>query len=179
VTPSRTSTVDVIAARTIPVRDDPARRYLNAGLRPLQPGIWPWAVLVYGDTDTDEIASTVSQSLRRAGRDTVTLFRDGATEQTVATDLFRGNASIAAELELAKYCTRILVGRVSALSLGSTDGLTIARASVTFRLLDADGRVLKDLEISEKGGGLTEEAAIARAVDELRAVLPERLSEIM
>jgi len=57
--------------------------------------------------------------------------------------------------------------------------LVIAKATIALRLLSPDGRVLKQTEVTEKGGGLNDAAAIARAVDELRRTLPDNISTIL
>jgi len=160
---------------------DPPRsvHYLNPHLHAMHSGSWPWGVAVFGEARADDISSAVADVLSSRGREIVSLFRDRSAEQLVARDLFRGNGSLAAELHLARYCERLLIGRLSTLSLGETEGLVVAKATVTFRLLAPDGRIITDFEVTEKGGGLTDEAAVAAAVNALRNALPERMSAFL
>jgi hypothetical protein len=158
---------------------DMASRYLNPQLRTPESSSWPWAVIVFGEPRADDIASTAVESLSQHGRETVTLFRNQAAERELAAELFRGSPSLGADLNLGKYCARLLVGHVKTTSLGATDGLIIVRATVDFRLLTPRGEILSNLEVAEKGGGLTENAAADNAINSLRAALPDKLSDFL
>jgi hypothetical protein len=159
---------------------DPWTTAIDTSL-PAPSGDWPWAVIVYGEggARATDLGSAAVQTIGNQGGRTVSLFRDSSSEERFAPELFRGSHSVAARLRLARYCTRLLIGRVTATSLGSLNGLIVARATVSFHLLSADGSIIKQVDVTEKGGGLTDEAAIANAIEELRGSLSQRLTGIL
>ena len=87
----------------------------------------PWVVILVGDHPErrDDVASWVRSALSGGGHDTASLFRKVSDEQRVGVSLFRGGVGVLAGLDAGRYCSRILVGKLSVASLGSTEGLTI------------------------------------------------------
>lgn len=158
---------------------DTPSRYLAADVQPITGGASPWAVLLYGTPNANELAGKTVESLRSQGRDTVNLFRSADAEQAVAPALFGGNTSLGAQLHLGTYCTRVLVGRLTTASEPPTDGLAVAQAKITFRLLTPDGNIVREAEFSEKEGGGYESQAVSRAIDSLRASLPDKLNAFL
>ncbi|MCU1244788.1 MAG: hypothetical protein JWN02_698, partial [Acidobacteria bacterium] len=63
----------------------------------------------------------------------------------------------------------------SVVSLGATEGLYIAQATLAIHLLSPTGQILKPFELSEKGGGMDAESAQRKAIDELSEVIQRDL----
>lgn len=164
--------------RTQPQRDERSD-YLRSNLEPLTAGASRWSVLVFGDQRAGDVAMSLTDALSNHGKETVVLFRDERVERGVAPDLFRGNSSLLARLDVARYCDHLLVGRVQTSFLGAMEGLIVVRAVLSVRLLDGNGRVMGNFEVMEKGGGHTEEAATENAIVALRNAVPARISEAL
>ena len=153
--------------------------YLASGLHEPEAGSWPWALILYGSPNADDLRGKAAESLRAQGRDTVNLFRNAAAEQKLAPDLFRGDASLGQQLRLGKYCARLLVGRLDTTTQDQPNGMVMAQATVTFRLLTPDGNVVSETSFSETDGDLNKAGAINRATQALRSSLPEKISSFL
>jgi hypothetical protein len=138
----------------------------------------PWAVILIGDHPErrDDVASWVRSALGGGGHDGVSLFRKVSDEQRVGVSLFRGGVGVLSGLDAGRYCSRILVGKLSVASLGSTEGLTIARATLAVHLLSPAGEMQKAFELTEKGGGVNDETAQVNAINELQTVIQRDLA---
>jgi hypothetical protein len=150
---------------------------LNGSLPSVSGEGGPWAVIVFGDHHErhDDMVSWVRSALGGSGHDTVSLFRSVSDEQRMAGELFRGSSDVLSRLQAGRYCSRILVGKLSVVSLGATEGLYIARATLAVHLLSPTGQILKPFELSEKGGGMDAESAQSKAIDELSDVIQRDL----
>jgi hypothetical protein len=87
-----------------------------------------------GSAGADDVRAAAAGALRAAGRDTVNLYRDAAAERRAAAELFGGSSQLGRQLRLSRYCTRVLVGRLSTTRLSAEDGLVIAQAPNTSTL---------------------------------------------
>jgi hypothetical protein len=175
-TTQKTAPAGVLLPKT--PQPDPSALLLNSQLRAMESGSWPWAVIVYGESQADDVAVAASTILRRSGRENIRLFRDAATEARLAPDLFRGSPALGTDLQLARYCARLLIGRLKT-NVRDSDGTLIGEATVMFRLLTPDGDIVSTREISAKGAGPTAEAAKERAIAELCETMAGEMSEIL
>lgn len=136
-------------------------------------GSGPWAVVIYGPQQDrrGDVQSWVRSTLAGAGHDSISLFRRVSDEQRVAPELYRGSNELFESMQAQRFCSRILVGRFAVTTIGTYEGLTTAEAKLAVHVMSPLGEMLKSFELSEKGGGLDEESAKRRAVDELRTVI--------
>jgi hypothetical protein len=167
-----------IVASVFPITPTPARTSpLNASLPLITGEDGPWTVILFGDAERrDDVLSSVRSTLAQSGHDTVTIFRRTSDEQRLAPALFRGSSDVLAELQAGRYCSRILIGKLTVGRIGATEGITFARAAIAFHLLSTTGDLLKTIEFEEKGGGEDDATARRHAVDELLETVARDLS---
>lgn len=179
-TPNRPARL-VVESDALPPRSHPAMTSVASILNPL-PAIsgdtGPWAVILVGDHPErrDDVASWIRSALGGGGHDTVSLFRKVSDEQRIGVSLFRGGVGVLAGFDAGRYCSRILVGKLSVASLGSTEGLTVARATLAVHVLSPAGEMQKAFELAEKGGGVNDETARVNAINELQTVIQRELA---
>jgi len=136
----------------------------------------PWAVVVFGEQERrDDVTSSLRSVLGSSGRDTVHLFRKTSDEQRMASDLYRGHRGLFQELQAGRYCSNILVAKLSVTRIGATEGITFANATLSIHVVSPEGEMLKTFELSEKGGGEDDSSARRHAIDELLEALPREL----
>jgi hypothetical protein len=149
---------------------------LNTSLPPSSGDGGPWAVIVFGDQERrDDVTSAIRSALSGAGHDTISLFRKVSDEQRLATELFRGSADVLKDLQPGRFSSRILVGKLTLVRLGNTEGIVFARATLGVHVLSPTGEILKQFDLSAKGGGEDESSARRRAIDELMDEMPREL----
>jgi hypothetical protein len=149
---------------------------LNASLPVVSGDRGPWAVIIFGDQDRrDDVSASLRSALGESGHDTVSLFRRVADEQRSAPDVFRGSSDFLRDLQAGRFCSRILVGKLSVVRAGTTEGITFAKATLTVHILSAAGETLKDFVVAEKGGGEDDSSARRHAIDELLESIPREL----
>lgn len=180
VKPTPTSPQSRATAARVPQPPSPAKvstaSILNTSLPAVSGEAGPWAVILFGEQERrEDVTSSVRSALSGSGRETVSLFRKVADEQRLAPDIFRGSGDVFQELQPGRYCSRIFAGRLSVVRLGTTQGITFARATLSVHLVSPAGEVLKMFELSEKGGGEDESTARRKAVDELIDGMPREL----
>lgn len=152
-----------------------ASRYLSAAAGSGNSAAWTVATTSDQD-DSDDVASAIGSALVSGGKELVFPFRNIDAQHSIAADLFRGDRSILSRLHLSRFCSHIVVGRLTTTPFGSIDGLFIVRATLSLRVLTCEGEFVRQFDITEKGGGLNSDAGRQRAIDELKATLPNRVA---
>jgi hypothetical protein len=149
---------------------------LNNSLRPIAADADSWAVLLFGDQERrDDVLSSVRSALSGGGHDTVSLFRKVSDEQRLAPEFFRGSSDHLRQLDAGRYCSRILTGKLVVVPIGTTEGITIARATLSVRVVSPEGDLLRSFDFAEKGGGEDDSSARRHAVDELIETITREL----
>jgi hypothetical protein len=151
---------------------------LNATLPFVSGDSRTWAVIIFGDHERrDDVTSAIRSTLAESGFDTVSLFRKTSDEQRVAPDVYRGNSDVLQEQQVGRYCSRILAAKLSIARLGVTEGITIARATLSVHVVSPAGELLNTFELVAKGGGEDDSSARRHAIDELLEAMPQEMPE--
>jgi hypothetical protein len=150
---------------------------IDSTLRPVSGNDGPWSVVIFGGRQDrrSEVQSWVRSALAGSGHDTVSLFRKVSDEQRVAPELYRASSETFATLQAGRYVSKLLVANLTVADRGATQGLYVAEAKLSVHLLSPAGEMLKDFELSEKGGGLDADTAQRNAIDELKDVIQRQL----
>src|SRR5260221_9354293 len=126
---------------------------LNASLPSVSGDGGPWAVIVFGDQERrDDVTSALRSALSGPGHGTISLFRKVSDEQRLATELVRGSADVLKDLQPGRFSSRILVGKLTLVHLGTTEGIVFAPATLPGHPLAPTGTILKQFELPGKGG---------------------------
>ena len=150
---------------------------IDPTLRPISGSDGPWSVVIFGGRQDrrGDVLSWVRSALAGSGHDTVSLFRKVSDEQRFAPELYRASSETFARLQAERYVSRLLVANLTVVDHGATQGLYVAEAKLNVHLLSPSGEMLKDFELSEKGGGLDSDTAQRNAIDELQAAIQREL----
>ncbi|HVR40870.1 MAG TPA: alpha/beta fold hydrolase, partial [Thermoanaerobaculia bacterium] len=133
----------------------------------------PWSVIIFGDHQERraDVISWMRDALGGNGHDTIVLFPKLADEQRLAPDLFRGSNSAFTRAQAGQRCSRLVIGKLSVRTVNTVDGLTIAEATLAVHVMSPSGELLRSFELTESGGGLNDDAAHRKAIEELKSVI--------
>jgi hypothetical protein len=150
-------------------RDSLRSKYLKATGRDRRSG----ADCVVAYFVGEEVPGVTAALLRASGPSAFDVFRPAFVRDGMAADAFAGDTSEFGALGLGEVCRHVVVGRVRvARSPQETQGLFVAEMAIDLRTIDASsGRLLDEVVVSGKGGGLSATTALEAAGESLGRAL--------
>ena len=117
--------------------------------------------------------------VERVDMNVVPLFREQFRQDGIER-LFNGDASLAKRLKLREHCESVLLGVLRFVGPAQQVGTDLYMREVVLEVRAVDpatGRVLKSLEIREKGGGASAELSSVNAITRLEQQVQANISE--
>ena len=149
-----------------------AAKYINAGTSRIG-GKLNVAVSVQGlsDSDTRPLEIAIRSALDSRGYRIVSIFTTEFQHAGMGQLLYDGDPSLVGRLGLRRYCDVVLVGvlRFVGPAQHVAPGMFIREAVLDIRPIDpVSGSIGTPLEVSEKGGGTSEQLSTENALDRLK-----------
>jgi hypothetical protein len=120
----------------------------------------------------------VREALRAKGYRPVTLFKAAFNSDGLDKDMFDGRVGMLKQLQIAKYCDRVVLGSVRLRHDAVAEGYFVAEVILTLRVISAQtGEQMGLSEVPKKGSGATAEASITDALGMLETIIVEKIGE--
>ena len=154
------------------VKSFDAAKYINVGTSRIG-GKLNVAVAVQGlsDSDTRPLEIAMRSALDSRGYRVVSIFTTEFKHAGMGQQLYDGDPSLVGRLGLQRYCDVVLVGvlRFVGPAQNVAPGMFIREAVFDIRPIDpVSGSIGAPLEVSEKGGGTSEQLSTENALDRLK-----------
>ncbi|MBS0418391.1 MAG: hypothetical protein JSR66_11810 [Proteobacteria bacterium] len=149
-----------------------AAKYINVGTSRIG-GKLNVAVVVQGlsDSDTRPLEIAMRSALDSRGYRIVSIFTTAFQHAGMGQKLYDGDPSLVGRLGLQRYCDVVLVGvlRFAGPAQRVAPDMFIREAVLDIRPVDpVSGSIGTPLEVSEKGGGTSEQLSTENALDRLK-----------
>jgi hypothetical protein len=128
--------------------------------------------------DLGPLTGKLREALRAKGYRPVTLFKAAFNSDGLDQDMFDGRVGMLKQLQIAKYCDRLVLGSVRLRHDAVAEGYFVAEVILTLRVISAQtGEQMGLSEVPKKGSGATAEASITDALGMLETIIMEKIGE--